>query len=753
MTAIKRLLQSVKLRHVLIGILALQFTLGALYTFAIPLWRGHEQDFYTVVRFLAQNGRLPAASDYPNGDAEIRQATQPPLYFLIAYPIVALLDNNQPVPPGSQPTLVCTGDNSYNAPVLQYPITTAYQPPTEGTVTAAYGLRLLNVVIGMVATLLVFQAGRILFPKKVAVALVAAGLTAFEGNLVLQNSIISNDTLMFILSAANLLACAYLIQRFEWKWMLLLFISASLALLTHLSGWAIPIFDIFFLILIGVFQRRLPLRGMLVGAGVLLVAGIAVLTFNQLHFGSLLGRYSGLSDNISRALAHFQVPWVTIAGIANFTYGAYQEPLQFLEPRAILGRLYGFILVIGIIGITWAVIRAVRKRDSIIIYVMLFAMMAFAILLVIFRNTLVATDANTTFYNTSLIFAPVRYYAPGIPAAMILLSAGLLSLVPERWQRLNEWNLPGIGLTVCWLIVIVAGGIKTLADEPITIVSPAAFAAISGMNTVSSPQPANFPQIRGYTMQERPADGLVDLNLYLQTDLPLANNDFVEVSMIGDHLLNSCQFLPAHGAYPTNVWQPGQIVVAHAELPNCSAWSEKPVQLSLIWRSADQKGQILAQDSSPPIALATLTQPLLMAPSCPDNLGVIAQGYQVVKFNSPESVSRSEAYLPSVNWIVLNADPNAVTRVFSFTHEGDSKMYTCVGTSEPQMYTVTTWQRGQTIYFDGCDMHFPADAPAGTYHVTVSLVDVSGKPLPAADAAGQALLNGQVPVGEVQLES
>src|SRR5664279_3258680 len=94
---------SLKPRHLLIAILLLQLILGAAYSLSIPLWQGHEQDYYTVVRFLAEHGRLPTASDYPDGDAEIRQATQPPLYFLTAYPVVALLDGAQPVPPGTQP--------------------------------------------------------------------------------------------------------------------------------------------------------------------------------------------------------------------------------------------------------------------------------------------------------------------------------------------------------------------------------------------------------------------------------------------------------------------------------------------------------------------------------------------------------------------------------------------------------------------------------------------------------------------------
>ncbi len=246
-------------RHWLLAVLAVQFILGMIYLLSVPLWQKtaiyDEPDFYTVVRFLHQNGRLPTDEDYPAGDAEAGQATQPPLYFLVAYPLVALFDNHQPVPPGVQPALICVGDAGYNAPVIRYPITSDYLSPGHGAVIAGYGLRLLNLLLGIAAVALTFQAGLILFPDQPVLALIAAALLAFEGNLVRLNSIIGNDPLLLALSAWNLLICAHLRWRIQRKWLILLFISVALALLTRIAGWALVAFDLPFLVVIGLNSR------------------------------------------------------------------------------------------------------------------------------------------------------------------------------------------------------------------------------------------------------------------------------------------------------------------------------------------------------------------------------------------------------------------------------------------------------------------------------------------------------------------
>src|SRR5262245_11243488 len=122
--------------RLLAAILIVQFMMGLASALNTQLWLLHEPDQYNVVRFLINHGRLPTENDYPADDAANLQATQPPLYFLVAAPIVALLDDHQPVPPGTQPDLLCLGGEADNSTQMTYASTPGYDWPLSGTVSA-----------------------------------------------------------------------------------------------------------------------------------------------------------------------------------------------------------------------------------------------------------------------------------------------------------------------------------------------------------------------------------------------------------------------------------------------------------------------------------------------------------------------------------------------------------------------------------------------------------------------------------------
>ena len=740
-----------KIRYVLLGILAVQLLLGMVYSFATPLWQGHEPDYYNVVRFLDQNGRLPNAGDYPDGDAEIRQATQPPLYFLLAYPVAALLRSDEPVPPGVQPTLICVGDNNVNDTFINYPITQSYIPPVSGVAAAGFALRLLNVVIGMVGVVITYLAARTLFPAHPAVALIAAALLAFEGSMVRLNSFIGNDTLLITLSAANLYCCALLAQRFQWRTMALLLVSVGLAVMTRLGGWALLAFDLPFVLLVTLAQARTAARAhartILLGAGVLVLLAGVVLVFNQVNYGSIFGRYSNLGDSISASLSTPNLPLVTVGGVLRLTYEAYQEPMQVLQPRTIFSTLYGLLLVMTFVGIIWGILRAkLAERHS---FMILLGMVLAAAALVIFRNALGATEVNTTSYNTGLIFAPIRYYAAGLPAAAVLFSAGSFALFPQRWAA-GRYNLPCVIVAGAWLLVSVLGAVVALRNQPASpLVSPADYAALSDLTTVDAAPTPDTPTLLAYRVIERPNEGMVDLALYLTTEQPLSLNNFAEISLSNTPI--PCQFLPVRGTYPTTLWQPGEIIAASAIIPVCSP-SDEPQELSLRWIGASFDGTIISEDTTP-ITLATLSPSFSKSASCPDNLGVLAGGYQVVKFNSPSIIRPGETYLPSVNWLVLAPSSEVAARRFIFTHVDTSTTYTCDGSPAPEYYNITHYVRGEEIFFDSCSFSFPQDAPLGSYRVSVAVVAANGNLLSAVDGDEQPVADGILPVGEVTLIS
>jgi hypothetical protein len=103
----------------LAGIVLLHLLAGGLLIFSRPLWQAHEADFYAVARFLASEGRLPTADDYPPGRADAAQATQPPLWFSLAAPVISLLDRAPVQPLAAQhPPAICIGAEAFNSSLL-----------------------------------------------------------------------------------------------------------------------------------------------------------------------------------------------------------------------------------------------------------------------------------------------------------------------------------------------------------------------------------------------------------------------------------------------------------------------------------------------------------------------------------------------------------------------------------------------------------------------------------------------------------
>lgn len=739
-------LKSAQPHHLLLLILAIQGIIGLGYAASVPLWQGHEQDYFNVIRFLVDHGRLPTPTDYPAGDADIRQATQPPLYFFAAALPVALFDNDQPVPLGTHPALVCLGGT--NSTLYPYLTDASYDFPPSGAAAAAYGLRILGVAFGMAAVAFTYLAGRTLFPNQAGIALAGAALLAFEPNTLSWSAIISNDTLLLALAAANLWLCARLLRRLDIRLLLAILFTAALAVLTRLPGWAVLGFDV--LVLVAVIGRagrglsRRQARLGLIGLGLLVAAGAAVALFNVAQYGNVFGRYSNLDRVIGAALGDLSVPSVTLIGILDHTRLQYAGPLQMILPRETPVRLYGWLLPLCLIGASFGIIRALyralRRRESALgAFALLLAAALAAVTLVVLRNLTAATDANTTLYNTAYIFAPLRYYTPGLPAFALLFAGGLWSVMDVL--PLTPRSALSTLIALIWLGVAAGGVVYHIANRPPDPRVPALPAEAVPVERAGTP---DQPHLLAYTTAL--GEGVVDLTLYLTADQPLTSNYAAQIEMVdaSGTVVNRCEVLPTGGVYPTTRWRPGEIIAAQAAIPNCAGALQPPLDIRLGWLRASADGELsVANTASQP--LLTLSEPLGESASCPPNLGTVAGSYQITRFNSPPEVRRGETYLPSLNWLVLDALPDVEVRVFIFRHRETETEYIC----NTANYWASQWVRGEAVYFDACTMQFPPDAPLGEYVAYAGLQDTRYHWLPATEEDGTDVY--QVEVGRVQV--
>jgi len=311
-------------------LLLIHIVIGTSYAILTPLWQGHEADYYNVIRFLVTEQRFPTPADYPNGDADIRQATQPPLYFLIAAPIVALFDDAQPVPYGLHPLPLCIGGEGDNS--TPYITSKAYNSPFQGSVGAAYSLRLLNVLLTATAVYFTYKTGRNLFANQPTTALIGAAILAFEPVTLQSVIVISNDALLLAACSAILFLCARLLMREQVSrgdiiTVIALGISAPLI---KLPGWAVLLLSLAALTYPLISQPK-NRRILLFGVGLIALLTVVIGLFNYQNYGSVLGRYSVLDSFALSLIQQFDVPWVIIRGVIEQTASDFSSALALVQ--------------------------------------------------------------------------------------------------------------------------------------------------------------------------------------------------------------------------------------------------------------------------------------------------------------------------------------------------------------------------------------------------------------------------------------
>lgn len=739
-------------RWALLAILGLMLIAGSATAFTRPIWESHEADYLQVIRFWLDNGRLPEPEDYPNGDAEVRQATQPPLYFIAALPVVALIDDRAPAPPAFHPDAICPGADAVNSPQIAYPVDETYTFPPRGAVLAGYALRLLSLTFGLVTVIAVYAATRRFFPAQPVTAVIAAALMAFEPVTLRAFTLISNDALLIMIAAINLYLCAQALRTGRLIYAPLILLCGGAAVMARLPGWALLGVDVLFVLLWiaslvasagrSISPRRLRLIGAVIAVMALLIVGLGA--FNYAQYGSIFGRYEQLDQLVATAVRNLDLPLPTLIGVLDQTRLSYLEVLDQLSPRAAIRTVYTLMIAAGLaLGVAAAVV-ALARRQGRAVFGLLLLTIGVTVALVVFRNTILSNADNTTFYSTAFIFAPIRYYAPALPALAVLIAAGFTLILPQRSPVIARAALAtaAAGIAVIWLVVGLLSSVNTAASRPeVRQFPPETVAAMSSVIPAGRGD-VDGPQIIGYQMFAQPSDGLVNMRLFARTNAPLDENYLLEFDW-GAGL--PCRVLPARGFAPTTMWPTDQVITFEVTVPYCAEAQADPT-LSTRWRS--EAGE------TPRQPLITLDGDFVPAAACPSTFGIIgdpATGYRPTQYVAPLTARIEEPYLPSIHWLVLGAEPDISLRQFTFTHEETGTRYTCE--SSEGAVSPLAWRSGTYIYFDQCPFRFPADAPLGAYTVGVSIIDQSGAYYPAWTSTGDALPEPIVPLTTITLQA
>ena len=729
----------------LIALLAAQLLLGLVASAVIMPWRGHEPDYYSVVRFLVDNGRLPTRDDYAGADrgADIAQATQGPLYFLVAAPVLTILDDDSPVPPASNPALVCDG----NVQAVKYPyaLTPAYDPPVSGAPAAGLALRFLSVLLALGTTTLTFATVRLILPSSPSTALVAAAFVAFVPPIWDLTVFISGESLLLLLSAANLYFAARLVTSLAVRFVdvTALIVTAVLGALTKSNGLVLIIVTpvVLLFVLWRQVRRNPRSRGTLVllAGGALLLAGILALgAFNLHQYGSVIGRYQGL---LEIALGRLQDLTVN-----NVVYSLKDTLLDYLGffpvQRERLLVVYGFLGIAGILAFTGTVVMALAKRRWHVfrLYMLLSMYVLVALGLVILRGNL-GDD-----YAPDKTHSPLRYYVSGIPALAMASAIGWAALSSLVFgDRVRKWvgdrspklmhllgaNVFGMACAVVWIAVDVWLIVSAAQYLPSTNVrTPSEFAALAeqqGLVAIDGGGGAAATPIIRAVDYATGADGFLTIKAFMQVEQTPSQNGAARITLSDSSGRSSvCELIPENGIYPVTRWSPGQVVEVVMDVPNCSVDGDGtltgPIDVTLDWMPVDAQGTLTASGRIAAVRFVADVD-LPRAESCLGNLGVVDDVFQVVQYNGPTTATPGERFVPSVNWFVRDAVPDGYTqRVYRLVHRESGEAFLCQGAPRLDDYGFYLWRRGEVVYFDQCAFDIPENVPEGEYTLSIGLI-------------------------------
>ncbi|MEM7117328.1 MAG: hypothetical protein AAF614_33150 [Chloroflexota bacterium] len=183
-------------------IIGIYFMLAVGYGVVNPIFEApDEHHHYFAARHIVMTGELPQAEA---SHLARQEAAQPPLYYLLGAAFLAPLNlANESLPlwvnPYAQFTNETTTDN-----INLFVHTDAEAWPWQGDVLGVHVLRFYTTLLGLGTLLLVLASGRVVWPERPLIPLLATGLVAFLPQFLFLHSAVSNDSLIILLSTAIL---------------------------------------------------------------------------------------------------------------------------------------------------------------------------------------------------------------------------------------------------------------------------------------------------------------------------------------------------------------------------------------------------------------------------------------------------------------------------------------------------------------------------------------------------------------------
>jgi hypothetical protein len=534
------------IRRLSLVLLSVFVLLAGMYSLVVPSWEAPDEvGHFAYIAHLLKTRTLPVQHPGETGEAH-----QPPLYYLAA--ALAVLPANLHDPSGAfrlNPRFVWADQGGNDVNISQHNSDETF--PFQGQALALHLARGVSVLMGAVTVALVMGIGWAVFPSQPAIGLLAAALIAFNPQFLFFSSTVSNDNLLVMAATGAWWQLLRAMKRPEQgrQW-IYVSIWVALAVCAESSGFVVAL--VAGLVLLACAVRRRS-AGLFVRGAAALVLTLVLLTGwwfvrNQVLYGDPLGwsvydqvygdDFRQISFKLVELKDFFYVQFRSFWGV--FGWMNVPSPAWFYIAFLVL-------VVLSFLSLAFAVRRWRREWSD--FQRAALAVLGLAIVVQEAFMLWVITRYNASFYQG-------RYLFPVIGPLMVLMSLGIVNLLPQRHAR-----------TLATGLVIVLASLALVV--PFHVIRPAyAIVPLPKWRLWFVPNKTQFVfgdlfELKGYKVDAE-ADGLqVRLTLYWQALQP---SDFDYSVFV--HLVDSSDQMVAQKdqgpgqdqGYPPTAWWPGDII-------------------------------------------------------------------------------------------------------------------------------------------------------------------------------------------------
>jgi len=724
----------------LLLLLLTRLALGLAYSQVVPAWESYDEDGHFAYAFyLAQHQRLTLDAADPLA-SQIWEKFQPPLYYDLIAPAVALFDRDASFPSPPRNPYFTNGDAGVN-----YALHPAAASAAEIALRAA---RAVGVLISTLSVIAVFLAARRLWPADPAATWAATLLYAFWPQFLFVGSMVTNDVLVTALAAAAVwLSVTLALDGLHLRPAILLSIVVGAALVTKLNAAALLVLAVGALALSlrsggapAASRTRWRLWLGLAGLFILVVAALWALSSLNFVTGQVfrLATLRDFANNLnpsSQSANGFIVAALAYAFrtfLASYGWGNLEtfSWLYWLWPVGLGLALAGFVIAV------WQRRRG-RQLDGppARVYWLLAA----------FALTLVGLALALAISQHSIYLVPGRYLLPGLPAVALLLVGGWRAWNPPGRARRVAGQVMGLGLVlVAWQVplqILIPAYARPQPDVSGKVDTPAG--AVYGGNIELLGYDGTINAVAGGSLQAR-------LCWQALAPIPTDNTLFLEVVGADGQGYGRLSTYPGHGNYPTSQWTPNA--------PFCDRYAvelgdDMPApalaHLRVTWlvgTSGQRLPLVLPSGEAPPDPAYTLEFKVAGRPGFvpPVAHAVDYQLGQQIKLTGYDVALAGDTVRVSLRWQALSA---ISTNYVAFVHLRDTPAHAFAqgdGLPLSGAYPTRLWQPGEII-LDPHVLRLPPGGPTPPLALYVGLYNADTQQrLPAFDANGHEVASDEI---------